>query len=113
MSAGVHDADLLPQIGGPDRRLELVRRVFGYRQGIHVGTHGHHGTWPTASEDADDARVSHSGGHLHPQGSQVLRHQRCGFEFAVAELGVLVNLMAQLDNLGRRCFHSGADPRVH
>ena len=91
-----HHAHLLSQVGGAHGRLEGVRRVLGDRKRVHVGAHRHHRTGPPAPQEAHDARVRHARAHVvEAQRAQVVGHQRRRVELAVAQLGVLMDVLAQ------------------
>jgi hypothetical protein len=95
MAAGVAHPDLLPEIGGAHSRLEGVGRVLGHRQGVHVGAHGDDGSRLCADEDAHHAGVCDAGPDLvEAEPLEICGHEACRLELPVAELRVLMDVVA-------------------
>src|SRR5439155_2380964 len=100
MSARVHDSDLLSQIVGSHRRLERERSIFSDRQGVHVCADSNDRPRFPALEQADHSVMRHAGSYFQTQFSQVIGHQTRGLFFAIGELGILMDLVA--DHLDRK-----------
>lgn len=81
-------------LGGERQALRLLDR-----QGIHIGTQRNGAAGLGALEDADHAGTGDAGFDFQPQGFQVIGHQLGGTRFLLAQLGMLVNVAAPLDQL--------------
>ncbi len=112
VSAGVHDADVLAVVGGARGRCEWQAGRLGDGQGVHVGAERDHWTGTAAAQNANDARVGHTGADGHPEGRQVIGDELRRAELAVAELGVLVDVTAPGDDLAGHRGYGAIDRGV-
>ena len=97
--AGVHHADFLPVVGRLHRRLERHVDLLDHRQRVHVRAQRHYASRLAALEDADYAGVRDGRLHLDAERFEAIGDQLRGAELAVAELGMLVDVAAALDDL--------------
>jgi len=101
VAARVHHAHVLSAIRRPHFRRE--RQVGGLRhgQGVHVGPHGDDGSGHSAFQQPDDAGARDAGLDFEPELAQVVGDQRGRLLLAVRQLGILVDLVADLRDRGR------------
>ena len=111
VSACVHDADLLSEIGRPHLRRVGQVGLLGNRERIHVRAHGHHRPGQPSLEQRDDPVVRDAGLHLEAQLAEIVGDQRRGLLLAVRQLRVLVNLVADLGDRRRHLRRLLIDPR--
>jgi hypothetical protein len=99
VAAGMHDADFLAvplRLGvGFERQVAL----FGDRQCVHVGPQRHHRARQAALQHANHAGGRDVGRDLETKLAQLVRNDPGGPRFAVAELGVLVEVAAPGNDL--------------
>ena len=99
--ARVHDTDVLSQIDRPFHRQERQVGGLGHRQRVHVGPDGDDRSRTPATQHSYYAGMGNPGIDLEAQLTEVLRYETRGLELAVAELGVLVDALPYLHDLGQ------------
>ncbi len=110
VAAGVHHADLFAIPGCARLRGERHVDLFGDRQRVHVGAQRHHRPGQRALEQADDAGVGDAGADLvETEAAQVLGNDRRSAEFAIAQLGVRVQVTAPGDDLRLESLRGAVD----
>jgi hypothetical protein len=109
---GVGDPNLLAEkgvfLGGAEREIG----VLDDREGVHVRAHGDPRAGLAALEDGGDAGLGDAGLHLQAEGAEMGGHQLGGLHLAVAQLGVLVQPVAELDELRRETVDLAVDPLI-
>jgi hypothetical protein len=99
VSARVHHADLLTEIHAANLRRERQPSLLGDRERIHVGANRDDRSRTSSLQQRHDAVMRDARLDLEPELPQVVGDERRGLLFTIRQLGVLMNLMA---NLGRR-----------
>ncbi len=87
-------------------------RLFGHRQGVHVGPQADRRSCRRPADDADDAGSTDPGRDLiHAPAAQALCHEGCRADLLEANLGMSVDVAADrsefrvtIDDLGQQ-FH--------
>ena len=97
VAAGVDNTDFLAEVG---RALFRAKGglVFGHRQRVDVGPHADHPPGPAALEQGDHAVFRDPGPDLEAELAQMFGDELRCLLLAVGELGVLVNLMPDVNN---------------
>ena len=109
VTARMHHADLLADVFGFHRGLERHVHFLDDRQRIHVGAQRNDPSRLAALEQSDHAGVCYTGLYFHAELAQMRRNQLAGANFAVRQLGMLMNVAPPCDDLG----FDGADALVH
>jgi hypothetical protein len=94
VAAGVHDADVLVEVGAAHRGLEGIVRLLGDGQPVHVRSHGDRLAGQTPLQDADDAGVSDARLYLDAELPELGGDQRAGPRLAVRKFGMPVHVLA-------------------
>ena len=102
VAAGVHHSDVLAEERCPDFRGERKSGLLRHRQRIHVGADGDHRPGLPSLQDRDDSRARDAGLDLEAKLAQIVGNERRRLLLAVRELGILMNLVA---DLGQRRRH--------
>ena len=112
VAAGVGYPHLLAQEGVLLGRLEREIGLLDHRQGVHVGADGDQRPRLAPLEQGDHARLGDAGAGVEPEATQVGGHRLGGLALAVGELGILMDAVADLDELGRHLLRLLVDPCV-
>ena len=116
MAAGVHHADFL---AAGTEVAALVRDadsggvgqtgLLGQWQGVQLGANRHHRARLAAAQDTDHAGVGDAGLYLQAQLPQAFGDAFGGLHLAIAQFGVLVDLVAQFDHPRQRLGDAGVE----
>jgi hypothetical protein len=112
VAAGVGHSDVSPQELVTLGRLEGEVGLLGHRQRVHVGADGDQRAGLASLEQGDHAGLGDAGARLEPEAPQVGGDQLGRLALAVRELGVLMDVMPHLDELGRGLLRLLVDPCV-
>ena len=99
VAAGVHHPDRLPLPGRGRLAGERQVDLLGDRQRVHVGAQRDDRARPAALDHGHDAGPRHAGPRLEAERAEPLGDELRGLDLAVAELRVLVEVAAPLDEL--------------
>ena len=100
VSAGMHHAGLLPVKGGGDGGFEGKVYTLGHREGIHIGTKGHHRSKLASSKYADYPSDGYIFGHFHTKGAEVSSDDFGGANLLITQFGMLVKIPSPFDDFG-------------
>ena len=101
VSARVHHADVLSHVRRPHLRRERQAGLLGDGQRVDVGANRHDGPGAAAFQQRDDTVPRDAGLHFEAELSQVVGDERRRLLLAVRQLGVLVQVMPDLDDRRR------------
>src|SRR5688500_16383526 len=109
MTACVHYANRLsvvfPLLFGSEWQVD----AFGNWQTVHVGSQTDRRAWLTTFQNSDHTGLGNFGSNFESQATQVLLNVIGGFEFAIPELGILMQVTSPFNHLWQDSLSGSVD----